>query len=388
METDEGEDAERVRFWVGRLGEFISDLDGLEGDNPFDFCENAMDAWQNTVSSDAPPPTSPAILVAVETCRALAQVMAAAAMDYATTPDARDRMTRDFAQASLKDALDGIRRDAERWLVEGMPSDEEIKQRIAAVGASLRAALDAGAKQMEKDDADDAAAAADPHGAILGYHDPQHDVGIIFTKVCSFTEAEHRRYLDAHDRIRRMLDSELYRHISDESDALCDVPIGILRDLQNRQLSLIDQDAIDERRRKMRSALISFTSALQIHQDQTIRSARKTFGRNTPEAKAVEDLFNDLKMTSFDYRWLEELRDVLQHGGLEPATNGLPTHRSGQFRTFLSSVVPQGDRASVAAGRNWTIPVDSGSLASNKRRLMWRSDPASESFMALEGLSS
>jgi hypothetical protein len=247
-----------------------------------------------------------------ETCRALAQVMAAAAMDYATTPDGIDRMTRDFAQASLKDALDGIRRDAERWLVEGMPSDEEIKQRIA--GASLRAALNAGAKQMEKDDADDAAAAADPYGAILGYHDPQLDVGIIFTKVCSYTEAEQRRYLDAHDRIRRMLDSELYRHISDESDALCDVLIGILRDLQNRQLSLVDQDAMDERRRKMRSALISFTSASQIHQDQTIRSARKTFGRNAPETKTVEDQFNDLKMTSFDYRWLEELRDVLQHG--------------------------------------------------------------------------
>lgn len=29
-----------------------------------------------------------------------------------------------------------------------------------------------------------------------------------------------------------MLDSELLRHISDESDVLCDVLIGILQDLQ------------------------------------------------------------------------------------------------------------------------------------------------------------
>jgi hypothetical protein len=36
---------------------------------------------------------------------------------------------------------------------------------------------------MAKDDE----AAADPYGAILGYRDPKLDVGIMFTKVRSFT---------------------------------------------------------------------------------------------------------------------------------------------------------------------------------------------------------
>jgi hypothetical protein len=44
--------------------------------------------------------------------------------------------------------------------------------------------VDAGAKKMVEQDADDAAAAANPYGAILGYHDPNLDAGIIFTTVC------------------------------------------------------------------------------------------------------------------------------------------------------------------------------------------------------------
>ena len=62
------------------------------------------------------------------------------------------------------------------------------------------------------------------------------------------------------------------RHISDESDVLSDVLIGILSDLRDNRISLTDEDAMDERRRKLRSALISFTSALQIHQEQTINA--------------------------------------------------------------------------------------------------------------------
>jgi hypothetical protein len=38
--------------------------------------------------------------------------------------------------------------------------------------------------------------------------------GLIFDKVCSFAEAEHKRYCDAHERLRKMVDSELLRHIS------------------------------------------------------------------------------------------------------------------------------------------------------------------------------
>ncbi len=316
-EGDEQEDVERVRVWVGRLQEFTSALDAIEGTTPSEFGENVCDAWQSVVMSD--PPTAedePAILIAWEALNALTKVMAKAAMDWADTPDVRDRLTRDAAQQLAKHELDGIVRDGRRWLSDEMPSAEQIEQRLAAVAADVKGAKGVVEKRNAEFDEDDAQAAADRYGAILGYHDPNHDAEIIFTKVCSFTEDENRRYLDAYDRIRRMLDSELLRHISDESDVVCDVLMGILRDLRDDRISLTDEDAIDERRRKLRSALISFTGALQIHEDQTIRAARNTFGRNTPEVQAVQTLFNSLKKTAFEYRWLEELRDALQHGDI------------------------------------------------------------------------
>ncbi|MFJ1460875.1 hypothetical protein [Nocardia sp. N2S4-5] len=317
MEEEQEDDVAQVREWVGRLEEFVASLDGIEGDDPFDFCENASDAWKDGVSPDtAPPPTSPAMVIIVETFRALAQVMSAAMTDYVNTLDARDRMTRAAAQGSLQNALDGIVRDGHRWLSEGLPSDDEIRQLILSVGASFRAALEAAQQQMDQDAADDAVAAADPCGAILGYRDPNVDVAIIFTKVCSFTEDENRRYRDAYDRLRRMLDSELLRHISDESDRFCDVLIGVLTDLRDNRISWADEDAIDERRRRLRSALISFTSALHSHKDQSIRAVRDAFGRRTTQEQAVLDLFKDLLSTSFEYRWLVEMRDALLHGDI------------------------------------------------------------------------
>ena len=49
----------------------------------------------------------PAILIAFEALNALMKVMAKVAMDWADTPDVRDRSTRDAAQQLAKDELDG-----------------------------------------------------------------------------------------------------------------------------------------------------------------------------------------------------------------------------------------------------------------------------------------
>ncbi|RDI55920.1 hypothetical protein [Nocardia mexicana] len=311
------EDAAKVQEWVGYLKEFVASLDGLAGDQPEDFCGNAIEVWKSRMSPDvAPLPSNPAMVIIVETLRALAQVMTAVLMDHANTPDARDRMTRVAAQNSLQDALGGIVRDGRRWLSEGLPTSAEIQERIASAVTGISAAQEAAQQQMDQDSAADAAAAADPYGAILGYRDPDVDAAIIFTKVCSFTENEDKCYRDAYDRLRRMLDSELLRHVSDESDRFCDVLIEVITDLRDRRISLVDEDAIDERRRRLRSALISFTSALHSHKDQSIRAVRDLFGRKTTEEQAVLDLFDGLLSTSFDYRWLLEMRDALLHGDI------------------------------------------------------------------------
>ena len=316
MEEDEIE-KERVRTWVGRLHAFAESLGDVEGTTPTDFCENAALAWQNAVKLNSPPPGSPAMLIVVQVFGAITQIAKTAALDWADTADVRDRLTRDVAQQLLADAIDGILSTSEGWLSTELPSVEDVQPQIVAAAQSVKAAMDELQNRNAELEKAEEEAAEDPYGAILGYRDDSRpDVGLIFTKLCSFTEAEHTRYRDAHDRLRKMVDSELLRHISDECDAVIDAVTRILEDLQANRIAVMDEDAWDERRRKLRSALISFTSALQSHKDQTIRAVRTAFGRKTPEERAVLALFNDLKTASFAYRWLGEMRDALLHGDI------------------------------------------------------------------------
>ncbi|ANE81896.1 hypothetical protein A7U43_23840 [Mycobacterium adipatum] len=313
---DEQEEVERVRDWVGRLEGFASALDDIDGETPSEFCENACYAWQSAVMIDPPPRTSPAMAIALEGLNALLQVMVAVAMDWADTPDVRDRFTRDSAQDRSKDALDRVVAEGHRWLDEGLPPSDDVKQRISAVVAAVAEAKDTIESKNAELDTQDAEAEADQYGAILLYRDHRVSDAPIFTKVCSFTEEENTRYVKAYDRLRRMLDSELLQHIQYESDRLMAVLIGVLRELGSQQLSLTNYAAMDEWKRKLRSALISFTAALQIHEYQTIRSARRTLGLGREQVDAIKQLFADLKRESFDYRWLEALRDALQHGDI------------------------------------------------------------------------
>src|SRR5208283_1646481 len=193
---DEQEEVARVRDWIGRLEGFISTLDGLDGATPYDFCESACDAWKNIAMVGYPPPTSPAMLIIVESFGALANVLTTVSMDWADTPDVRDRLTRSDVEQLVKDALDGICRDARRWLSEGLPSDDEVKQRAASAGAGVSEALDAHESKKAELDAQDAEAAADQYGAILLHRDPSVSDASIFEKVCSFTKEENTRYVE------------------------------------------------------------------------------------------------------------------------------------------------------------------------------------------------
>jgi hypothetical protein len=86
----EQEEVERVRVWIGRLREFASSLDDVDGEKPVDICENACGAWQAIVMADRPPPTSPAMALIVQSFAALTQVMTTVTMDWAETNDLDD----------------------------------------------------------------------------------------------------------------------------------------------------------------------------------------------------------------------------------------------------------------------------------------------------------
>jgi len=326
---DEQEEVERVREWIGRLEAFAGALDDLEGETSTDFCESACDAWQSVAMVDSPPPTSPAIVIVVESFTALTRVMTTVSKDWADTPDVRDRLTRSDVEQLVRDALDAILRDARQWLTDGVPSGDQVKDRIASAGAAMSESLEYHKTKTAELDAQDEEAETDPYGAILIHLDPSRSDAPICEKVCSLTEDEDKRYRDAHERLRRMLDSELLQHISDESDRFCERLMAILIDLRDNRIGLFNEDAWDEHRRKVRSALISFTAALYSHREQTIRAAKKAFGRGS-EVQSVEKLFDDLRKASFAYRWLEEMRGALQHGDINAFKWGFGASMRGE----------------------------------------------------------
>ena len=315
MDDNEVE-VERLREWLGLLEAFSDALEDLEGESPTDLCESACDAWHHIAMENSPPPTSPAVLLISESFAVLTKVMTQVSTDWADTLDVRDRLTRSDVERMIREGLTPILDDARRWLEDGLPSADQVAERNEAVRVVIAESLEYHKTRNAEFDAEDAEAEADPFGAVLLYRDPSASDAPIFTKLCSFTEEEDARYAEAHERIRRMLDSELLQHISDESDRLLDVLTGVLQELDGQQVSVGDQDAMDERRRRIRSALISFTAALQIHEYQTIRSVRSQHGLGRDEVLAVKALFDELKTDSFAYRWLEALRDALQHGDI------------------------------------------------------------------------
>ena len=281
------DDQQRLGVWVDRVDAYLLALDSIDADDPFEFCAEAWEIWQSAVAADPPAEASPAVLVALGGLQAVAHAMTSSTLDYYRTPDARDRKTLAAVHASLKACLGTLRRESARWLHEGLPTADEIKARSATLVASLQATNSPGAA-------------------------PISDTGIVFDKVCALTDTENRRYREAYDRLRKMLSRESLQHITDESDTLSDVVAGIVLDLQTSRASTFDEDVTTQRREKIRSALVSVTGALHAHHEKSAETAARTFGYNSPQAKAVERLFDDAKQSSIEYRWLDALREPLQ----------------------------------------------------------------------------
>ncbi|TDO07187.1 hypothetical protein EV580_6151 [Mycobacterium sp. BK086] len=329
--TGFAEDHERLGVWVDRVDAFLLALDAIDADDPFDFCAEAWEIWQSAVAADPPAENSPAVLVALGGLQAVAHAMTSSTLDYYRTPDARDRKTLSTVHASLKACLGTLRRESARWLSEGLPAADEIKARSATLVNSLQATNAPGAS-------------------------PISDSGIVFDKVCALTDTENRRYREAYDRLRSMLSRELLQHISDESETLSDVVTGIVLDLQTSRGSTFDENVMAQRRDRIASALASVTGALHAHHEQSVKTAARTFGYDSPETKAVEKLFDDAKQTSFEYRWLDELHEPLQRG------DGAVKYQFTARRHGESDVDVRMDRDYMAqfakSKRKWVGPDD------------------------------
>ncbi|AQT79312.1 hypothetical protein B1R94_08585 [Mycolicibacterium litorale] len=330
---------EQLSKWADRLDAFTFALDAIDADDPFRFCEDAWEIWQSAAAADPPPMTSPAVLVVLEGLRALAHAMTVATLDYYRTPDVTDRMTVATVRTALGANLDGIRGDCERWLGHEAPAADEIRARCMSILSGMQAANESGDELR----AEHAPAGAPARGSL--------DTGFVYDKVCALSEADNKRYREAYDRLRRMLDRELLQHICDGADALTDVLAAIVHELEADRMLQSDEDAMDECKRRIRSAVLSVTSALRIHREQTTAAAARTFGVDSAEANTVRRLFNDLTRSSCDYGWLEELRDALQHGDIDAVTYHFPARLDGRARADVFLNVEHLSRLGPRAGR-------------------------------------
>lgn len=312
--------------WTAWLDDFIGAFSALPGETATDFCCAAADEWQRSVTEDPPAPDGVAMLVVLEAVRAVTQVASSAALD--------ERITRGAAEDALRAALEGVHNDAQGW-IEGPPSAEEIQAKVKAVGATFKQAQGALADRMSEDEADDTYARDHPYGAILGYEDPEVEADIIFTQVSEFTADEQNRYAEAHDRLRQLIDQDLFSYVSDSSDALIEVVCDVLREIQNQAFSLSNMEESHKRIRRIRSALIAFTSALQIHQDQTYYQVKHKFGDESEEHKSVRKLFNNIYSDCFGYRWLIELRHVMLHVNMDAFTIAFRARRNAEAKVIL-----------------------------------------------------
>ncbi|TLH64900.1 hypothetical protein [Mycolicibacterium aubagnense] len=311
---DDSDDQELTN-WIAWLYEYVAGLHGLPGELAIDFCGAALEVVQSAFTENPPKARSRAALVVLGTTRVIAQVMTAAALD--------ERITRHAAEAALHAALDGVRNDARSWAESGPLSEAEVEAAIQAWRTTMQQSKDAADEQIAADAAADAYAVEHPYGAILGYQDPTVEADIIFTQVCEFTAEENNRYSDAYDRLRRLVDQDLFSYVSDASDIFLNVVCGVLREVQDQTFSLSNMAESHERIRRIRSALIGFTSSLKIHQDQTYYQVKRKFGNESDEHKAVRKLFHGIYSGCFEYRWLIELRHVMLHLNMDAFTVNL-----------------------------------------------------------------
>lgn len=313
---------QRCVDWLEAL---VGELDEMPGEKAIDYCDSVGDEITRSIEAfktSPPKPGSAGALVILEVFRAFVQVMLTAATD--------ESVPREIAAESFKSAVDGIRKDAASWLRDGLPTDDEISSGIEAAKAAIQGAEKVAADQLAADDAADAYAEAHPYGAMLGYHDPEVDAAVVFTQVCEFSEEEYTKYSEAYDRLKRLVDQDLFNYVSDMSDAFVDVACEVLRDIQDRVIPVSDQEALHTRVRKIRSSLIAFTSAIHSHQEQTIYQVKQEFGTDSAEHVAVKKLFNEFYSNVFAYRWLIELRHVMLHISIDAFTISITARVDGK----------------------------------------------------------
>lgn len=137
MTDDDHGGTDSLRDWIDRLEAFASSLGDIEGESATDFADNTLEALQNLALPHAIGVNLSALVI-FEGLNALANRSTDVIMDWADTPDVRDRYTRDSAQRLMEGALHDVLLKCRRWLAGSLPSPDQIQQRLAVVAADPR----------------------------------------------------------------------------------------------------------------------------------------------------------------------------------------------------------------------------------------------------------
>ncbi|MFC9355177.1 hypothetical protein ACFTZB_01140 [Rhodococcus sp. NPDC057014] len=225
------------------------------------------------------------------------------------------RVTVGVARDAVAATVSGAIVRAEDWLVNGALAPEIAAQRVEEFRVRMQAMQDDLAAQIAAENSPSSA-----HGALLGYTDPAIDAAVIFTQVCSFTDEEHERYSAAYQRLKRRVDRGLLMYVFDELDVFMDVLERALRDVGDGKFRWNIPDAADEFCRRIRSGVVTVSSAFHVHQTQTYWLIQDKFGgTKTAEYEAAQKLFHDLYNRCSGYQWLLQLRHTMLHISIEAA---------------------------------------------------------------------
>lgn len=304
--TISGTDDLQLRRWADRLQEFAREIASIAGASAVEFGGGALGAWQRAVTDDPPLLGTPANLIVLDVTRALAELVGRTASD--------DSITREQAVEYIFDAVASARGNAVRWLTEGPPSPEEADRRVEAIRAALAETQASVANRIEQSNEP-----SSPYGALLGYVDPTVDAKIIFTQVCPFDSDEHKRYSTAYERLKRRVDRDLLMYVFDELDTFMVVVERSLRIVNDGNFDWLDPDKADEFCRRLRSGVVTVTSAFHVHQTQTYWLVQDKFGKDSDEHRRLTDLFHGLYDGCAGYQWLLQLRHVMLHISIEAA---------------------------------------------------------------------
>lgn len=206
------------------------------------------------------------------------------------------------------------------------------------------------------------------YSAMLLHDSPRADIAAQFTVIREFSRDDYERYGDAYHRLDDILNSGIYAYVRTTFMAVSDTMQLDMEEMRTGLIRYGQPDDIVRIGNRMRGVVLSFCSALHMHQDHIFTEVVEKFGDGSRTHNKVRKAFNRLYEKSLDYRLLWHLRNTMVHHALD-AVSISATAFTGEGGEHLAVSLPRID-VSVTADLNNRI-----SQAFRRELLAFEEDP-------------